>query len=134
MTETYSGHELARTFDCQTPGCTGTARAKTGRHAYCNQCRIARGTALPDGSPIESKIHVTTRRKKGRAAGPFEERVYGLLDAARSLDLQIERYRLARPALERAVAAWRAALADVAAADVSGTVAAPQNGATDARD
>jgi hypothetical protein len=43
---------------------------------------------------------------------------YGLLDAARSLDLAVERYMLARPALERAVTAWRAALAEVAAADV----------------
>jgi hypothetical protein len=119
MAETVSGHELVKTFDCKTPGCTGDARSATGRHAYCTACRIARGTALPDGSPIESKPKVTSRRKKGRAAGPFEERVYGLLDAARSLDLQVERYRLARPALEQAVAAWRAALAEVAAVDMS---------------
>jgi hypothetical protein len=124
-----SGHEIAKSFDCATPGCTGSARAKTGRHAYCDPCRIARGTALPDGSPIESKIHVTSRRKKGRAAGPFEERVYGLLDAARNLDLQVERYRLARPALEQAVAAWRAALADVASIDArSISAAASRNG------
>jgi hypothetical protein len=133
MVEVVSGHELAKTYDCKTPGCTGEARAKTGRHAYCDACRIARGTALPDGSPIESKIHVTSGRKKGRAAGPFEERVYGLLDAARSLDLQVERYRLARPALEQAVAAWRAALADVASVDArSMAVTASSNGAAHA--
>src|SRR6266849_10231574 len=83
MAETVSGHELAKSFDCRTPGCTGEARSATGRHAYCTECRIARGTALPDGSPIESKPKVTSGRKKGRAAGPFEEKVYGLLDAAR---------------------------------------------------
>jgi hypothetical protein len=126
MAEIVSGHELAKTYDCQTPGCTGEARSRTGRHAYCTECRIARGTALPDGSPIESKIHVTSRRKKGRAfAGSFEARVYGLLDAARNLDLQIKRYRLARPALEQAVAAWRAALADVAAVDTRSIAAPP---------
>jgi hypothetical protein len=52
-----------------------------------------------------------------------------LLDAARSLDLQVERYRLARPALEQAVAAWRAALADVAAVDVRSAISTPSNGA-----
>src|SRR2546426_3976528 len=128
VTEIVSGHELAQTFDCQTPGCRGEARSKTGRHAYCAECRISRGTALPDGSPIESKIHVTSRRKKGRAAGPFEERVYGLLDAARNLDLQVERYRLARPALENAVAAWRAALADCASVDARAAAATSTNG------
>jgi hypothetical protein len=56
-----------------------------------------------------------------------------LLDAARSLDVQVERYRLARPALEQAVAAWRAALADVASVDArSMAVTASSNGASDA--
>jgi hypothetical protein len=59
--------------------------------------------------------------------GSFEARVYGLLDAARNLDLQVERYRLARPALEQAVAAWRAALADVAAVDTRSITAPPSS-------
>jgi hypothetical protein len=33
--------ELAQTFDCRTPGCSGEARSKTGRHAYCLECRAA---------------------------------------------------------------------------------------------
>jgi hypothetical protein len=51
-----------------------------------------------------------------------------LLDAARNLDLQVERYKLARPALEQAVAAWRAALADVAAVDARSAISASSNG------
>jgi hypothetical protein len=116
-----TAQELTQTYDCKTPGCTGEARSKTGRHAYCRSCRIARGTALPDGSPIESKPQVTSRRKKERAPGPFEERVYGLLDAARSLDLAVERYKLAGPALKTAIAAWRDALEEASRAEVAST-------------
>src|SRR6266516_1448695 len=118
-TETHSGHELAKSYDCRTPGCRNTARSKTGRHAYCNECRIAHGTAWPDGSPIEAKSNAVSKRRKGRPLGPFEERALGLLDAARHVDLMLARYKLARPALETAVAAWRQALADVAAVDYS---------------
>jgi hypothetical protein len=117
MAERVSGHELAKTYDCKTPGCTKAARSKTGRHAYCDECRIAHGTAWPDGAPIESKSQAVSKRRKGKPVGPFEERVLGLLDAARHVDLMVARYKIARPALEQAVTAWRAALADVAAVD-----------------
>jgi hypothetical protein len=46
-------HELTTTYDCKTPGCNGEARSRTGRHAYCQACRIARGTALPDSYRVE---------------------------------------------------------------------------------
>jgi hypothetical protein len=120
MAEAVSGHELAKTYDCRTPGCTGEARSKTGRHAYCDECRIVHGTAWPDGAPIESKSQAVSKRRKGKPLGPFEERALALVDAARHVDLMVARYKLARPALETAVAAWRAALADAAAADISG--------------
>lgn len=114
---TISADEAARTYDCKTPGCTGEASSRTGRHAYCLSCRVARGTALPDGTPIEAKPQTISRRRKGKPTGPFEERVLGLLDAARHLDLAVERYRLAGPQLEQAVAAWKEALAQVTAAE-----------------
>jgi hypothetical protein len=49
-----------------------------------------------------------------------------LLDAARNLDLAVERYKLARPALEQAVRAWREAVAE--ATSVDALTAAPSNG------
>jgi hypothetical protein len=49
-----------------------------------------------------------------------------LLDAARNLDLAVERYKLARPALEQAVGAWREAVAEATAVDALS--AAPANG------
>lgn len=110
-------HDVTVIFDCRTPGCEGEARAKSGRNAYCLPCRVTRGTALPDGTPIEAKRQVTSRRRRDRPLGPFEERAAELLDAARSLDLAVERYRLARPALEQAVTAWKTALAQVTAAE-----------------
>ncbi len=64
--------EATRTYDCKTPGCTGTAKSGTGRHAYCTPCRVARGTALPDGTPIETQPGHVKRRRKGRPTGPFE--------------------------------------------------------------
>ena len=114
---TMSADEATRTYDCKTPGCTGEARSRTGRHAYCLPCRVARGTALPDGTPIEAKPQTISRRRKGKPTGPFEERVLGLLDAARHLDLAVERYKLAGPQLEQVAAAWREALAQVTAAE-----------------
>jgi hypothetical protein len=65
--------ELAKTYDCKTPGCTGEARSKTGRHAYCLACRVNRGTALPDGTPIEAVSKALSRRRKTKQlAGTFE--------------------------------------------------------------
>jgi hypothetical protein len=112
-----SAHELTQSYDCKTPGCTGEASSRTGRHAYCLTCRVARGTALPDGTPIEAKPHVISRRRQGKPTGPFETSVLELLDAARHLDLAVERYKLAGPALEQAIAAWRDVLGRVAAAE-----------------
>lgn len=115
--------ELAKTYDCKTPGCTGEARSSTGRHAYCDRCRVARGTALPDGTPIEAKPQVISRRRKGKTLGPFEARVILLLDAAREVDLMVARYKAAKPALEQALGAWRAALASVNATEQSAAAA-----------
>jgi hypothetical protein len=121
--------DLTSTYDCKTPGCDGEARSKTGRHAYWPPCRVARATALPDGTPIEAKPQTVSRRRKGKLTGPFETRALGLLDAARNLDLAVERYRLARPALEQAVGAWRAAVAEATAVDAL-TAAPNGNGAS----
>jgi hypothetical protein len=33
MTE-HSAHDLGRSYDCRTPGCTGTAKSATGMYAY----------------------------------------------------------------------------------------------------
>lgn len=112
-------HDVTKTYDCKTPGCTGEAASKTGRHAYCLPCRVNRGTALPDGTPIETQSHVVSPRRKIEPLGPFEERALVVLDAARHLDLAVERYKLARPALDQAVTAWRGA---IAAPDHSGRV------------
>lgn len=101
-----SAHDLSQTFDCKTPGCAGSARSRTGRHAYCLPCRVRRGTALPDGTPIEATSKALSRRRKDKAIGPFEHRALALVEAGRNLDLQVERYRLARPGLEQAAAAW----------------------------
>lgn len=119
-------HDVTKTYDCKTPGCTGEARSKTGRHAYCLPCRVARGTALPDGSPIESNRPIVSRRRKAHPQGPFEERALVVLDAARHLDLAVERYKLARPALEQAVTAWRGAIAQLPT-----TIEQSKNGAPD---
>jgi hypothetical protein len=124
-----SAHEVTSTYDCKTAGCDGEARSKTGRHAYCKDCRIARGTALPDGTPIEATSKALSRRRKDKQLGPFEERALGILEAARSLDLAVERYKLARPALEQAVGAWRAAVAEATAVDAL-TAAPNGNGAS----
>jgi hypothetical protein len=128
---TVKAEKLAKTFDCKSPGCDGTARSQTGRHAYCDRCRVARGTALPDGTPIEAKPQIISRRRKGKTLGPFEARVILLLDAAREVDLMVARYKAARPALEQALGAWRAALASVNASEQAATasvVAEARNG------
>jgi hypothetical protein len=60
--------------------------------------------------------------------GPFETRALALLDAGRNLDLAVERYKLARPALEQAVRAWRAAVAEATAVDALTAAPASDNG------
>jgi hypothetical protein len=69
-----------------------------------------RGTALPDGTPIEATARTTSRRRAAKKLGPFEEAAEGLVAVGRSVDLALARYRLAKPALEQAVGAWRDAL------------------------
>jgi len=122
MPETVSGHDLVRTYLCKTPGCAGEARSATGRHAYCDRCRIARGTATATGEPIESKSHAVSRRRKGKQLGPFEERALAVVEAGRSLDLAVARFKLARPTLELAVSAYRSALNEAASIDLSASL------------
>src|SRR5947209_8413379 len=132
MTEIVSGHELTRSYDCRTPGCTGVATAATGRNAYCRVCRMARGTLTPEGKPLKFASHPPAppaikeneggsesdmppdADDKDDGLGVFEERALVLLNTAREVDEAVEQFREARPRLERAVAAWRAALARVA--------------------
>lgn len=111
-------HDVTKTYDCKTPGCTGEAKSATGRHAYCLHCRVVRGTALPDGTPLPGTLEgAPSRRRKGKPLGPFEERALVLLAAARGLDLAIMRWRLAKPALDQAVQAWREALEQLPVVD-----------------
>jgi hypothetical protein len=109
-----SAQELVKTFNCKTPGCEGEARSSTGRHAYCLTCRVHRGTALPDGTPIEAQRPRTPgsgkRREAKGAHGPFESAALELAVAGRSLDFAIAQYQLAKPALKLAAEAWREAL------------------------
>ena len=65
-----SAQQLTTTYNCRTPGCSGEAKAKNGRHAYTTACRVQRGTALPDGTPIPGKITVggDTGQRRGIVA------------------------------------------------------------------
>jgi hypothetical protein len=148
MTEIVSGHELTRTYDCRTPSCTGEATAATGRNAYRRLCRMARGTLTPEGKPLKSANHPPARpaieeNEAGSESdmqtaaddmdegpGLFEERALVLFDTACEVDEAVEQFREARPRLERAVAAWRAALARVA--ENSPGVSVSLNGASEA--
>jgi len=41
-------------------------RPHVARLGFCTPCRVARGTALPDGTPIEAKPRPSSRRRKGK--------------------------------------------------------------------
>ena len=103
--------ELAKTFNCKTPGCDGEARAPNGRHAYCRDCQIRRGTRREDGSFVAGRIPTApgSRSSRNRVAvhGPFEARAMELVTAARMLDSVIARQKMLRIELREAVAAWR---------------------------
>lgn len=113
-----SGHELAKTYNCRTPGCDGEARATGGRHAYCERCQIRRGTRRPDGAMIQGRIPTAPGSRSARdgeqAQGPFETQALTLVGAGRAIDFWAERYREAKPALEEAIREWRETLKGVA--------------------
>jgi hypothetical protein len=143
MPRGVSGHEVAKTFDCKTPGCTGEARARGGRHAYCVHCQIRRGTRRPDGSVIYEAIPTSPGSRhvrdlfRGDGCGPFEQKGIDVVAAAREVDAIIaqilqaqETISAAKARLPEAVRLWRETLERVAASDVrSMIVTASRNGA-----
>jgi hypothetical protein len=118
-----SAHDAAREHadreqsrhPCKTPGCKGRAAHTVGRHSYCTQCQIRRGTRRPDGSLVSGRIPTApgsrTSRNRLDAHGPIEERVMELVAAARQLDSVLQRQASLRGELREASAAWHRALA-----------------------
>jgi hypothetical protein len=83
--------EYGKTYDCRTKGCTGEARSGNGRHAYCKDCQIRRGTRRADGSLIMERIPSSPGSRSSRDIfngqhGPFETKAAELVAAAREVD------------------------------------------------
>lgn len=108
-------------FPCRTPGCPGEAKAKAGRHAFCVDCQVKRGTRRPDGSVISGRLPTSpgsrTNRDRATAYGAYEAKALELVTAGRALDAAIvaheaarERWLEAEAALPQALEAWRETL------------------------
>lgn len=127
--------EIVKRYDCRTPGCQGEAKAPTGRNAFCLECRVRRGTALPDGTPLKTgggqNAKATTKPATPRldpprvsdspmpvvetanGRGRFESQAIQLVEAGRAVDEVLSRYAAIRPELEAALRVWREALAQL---------------------
>ncbi len=123
-----SADKLGETLLCLTPGCKGEAQAKTGRRAFCLECRVRRGTAWPDGTVRNGgggrrdKAHqqrqadgrfapspTTTPEPAGTSAngvGIYERRALELVSAARTVDAALAVYGSAKLALDEALKAF----------------------------
>jgi hypothetical protein len=137
-----SGHEIAKSFDCRTPGCPNEARSRSGRHAYCVDCQIRRGTRRADGSFISEAIPLAPGSRhvrdlfRGDGVGPFEKSSIEVVAAAREVDALVaqivagqESIRDAKARLPEAVRLWRETLERVSASDPrSMIVTASRNG------
>jgi hypothetical protein len=135
MTESVSGHELAKTHFCRTPGCPNEARSRSGRHAYCVDCQIRRGTRRADGSFISEAIPLAPGSRhvrdlfRGDGCGPFEKGAIEIVAAGREVDALIaqiiqaqETIRDAKSRIPAAVQLWRETLERVATTDVRSTL------------
>jgi hypothetical protein len=145
MAEIVSGHEIAKTHLCKTPGCDREARAAQGRHAYCRDCQIRRGTRRADGSFISEAIPLAPGSRhvrdlfRGDGCGPFEKSSIEVVAAARGVDALLaqiiqaqETIRDAKARLPEAVRLWRETLERVSASDARSMVVTASSNGTEA--
>lgn len=141
-----NGHDLARTFDCKTASCTGAARSRVGRHAYCVECQVRRGTRTVDGGVPDAEkarraalpspqLPTPTSPTTGGSAsgnlsaimprpapranvadGSLAQHAAQILPAAKRLDAALARRRAAKDEAERALADFKDALEQLHAA------------------
>jgi hypothetical protein len=109
VTREVSAAEYGKTYDCKTPGCVNEVRSTTGRHAYCKDCQVRRGTRRPDGSVISTRIPAAPGARGRRSVvGPFETRAAELVPVAREVDSILFEIKEAQDAAkQRLPAAYR---------------------------